>query len=101
MERRAHRGMRFGAKRFERMDANQDGRVSLAEATTLRLQRFDRIDADRGGTIRSKERSAALQARRGYAVTAARGEGGVGAGVPGEPSRKERMCQYVMRSGCG
>ena len=57
--------VRFGAKRFERMDADRDGRVSLAEATALRLQRFDRIDTDKDGTITREERRAARQARRG------------------------------------
>ncbi len=65
MDRRVHRMVRFGAKRFQRMDADSDGRVSLAEATALRLQRFDRIDANRDGTITREERRAARQARRG------------------------------------
>ena len=63
MERRANRGLRMGARAFERMDANKDGRVSLAEATALRLQRFDRIDANRDGRITREERRAARASR--------------------------------------
>ena len=69
MERRADRGPRgFGMKAIERLDADRDGRVSLAEATTARLQRFDRVDTNRDGTISREEREAARgqrQNRRG------------------------------------
>ena len=63
-ERRAMRGQRFGTRMFARLDADKDGRVSLAEATAVRLQRFDRMDADRDGTLTREERRAARQARR-------------------------------------
>jgi Ca2+-binding EF-hand superfamily protein len=53
---------------FERVDQNGDGRVSLAEATTMRLRVFDRVDANRDGRITREERQAvraARQSRRG------------------------------------
>jgi len=59
---------RLAGRRFQRVDANQDGRISLAEVTQARLQRFDRIDANRDGRITREERQAARaarQARRG------------------------------------
>ena len=72
-ERRAHRMerrgggfggfARLGEQRFERLDANDDGRLSLAEANQGALQRFDRIDANRDGTISTDERAAAREAR--------------------------------------
>jgi Ca2+-binding EF-hand superfamily protein len=68
MEHRGHRmgrrgggGMMaggFGARAFEAMDANRDGRVSLAEASSRALSRFDRVDANRDGTISREERQA-------------------------------------------
>ena len=70
-ERRAQRGgmmARLGGKRFERIDANKDGRISLAEVTTQRLRAFDRVDANRDGRITREERQAVRaerQARRG------------------------------------
>lgn len=68
-ERRGGGGFaRLAGRRFERVDANKDGRISLAEATLMRLQRFDRIDANRDGRITREERQAvraARQARRG------------------------------------
>ena len=62
LAKRGNRG--FGGRLFTRMDANRDGRVSLAEATALRLQRFDRIDANRDGRITPGERQA-LRGSRG------------------------------------
>ncbi len=64
MERRAfrahHRGLaRFGgAKLFERLDADRDSRVSLAEATAAALRRFDMSDANKDGTVTREERRA-------------------------------------------
>ncbi|MGA9583089.1 MAG: EF-hand domain-containing protein [Allosphingosinicella sp.] len=71
-ERLAHRGgrgggggmmARFGARAFAAMDSNRDGRVALAEARQIALQRFDRIDSNRDGTISLDERQAARAAR--------------------------------------
>ena len=71
-ERRGQRGgfaARLGNGRlFERLDADRDGRVSLAEATSARLQAFDRADANRDGRVTREERRALRadrQARRG------------------------------------
>lgn len=74
MERRGGRGMRGGMRgrmgagfgggqAFARMDADRDGRVSLAEATRFRLERFDRIDANDDGRI-SREEIQAVRADR-------------------------------------
>ena len=73
MERRGHRsaqhgqrgGGRFGAQAFARMDADGDGRVSLAEATRFRLERFDRVDANDDGRITVEERQAVRAGRQG------------------------------------
>ena len=74
LERRAKRGNRGGmmarltGRRFDRVDANNDGRISLAEMTTLRLRAFDRADANRDGRLTREERRSvreARQARRG------------------------------------
>lgn len=59
LERRGQRGgmfARLGERRFDRVDANNDGRISLAEATQLRLQAFDRADVNRDGRVTSEER---------------------------------------------
>jgi len=47
------RGMGGGMKMA---DLDRDGRVSLQEATTSALQRFDRVDANRDGRITPDER---------------------------------------------
>jgi Ca2+-binding EF-hand superfamily protein len=46
---------------FDRLDADKDGRVSLAEASTHALALFDRADANRDGTVTPEERRAAWQ----------------------------------------
>ncbi len=51
----------FGANMFERLDADHDGRVSLAEAQAKALAMFDRIDANRDGTVTPDERRAARE----------------------------------------
>lgn len=53
---------RFGARAFAAMDMNRDGRVALAEAQRIALQRFDRVDSNRDGTITLDERQAARAA---------------------------------------
>lgn len=55
----------LGARAFERLDADRDGRVALAEAERAALERFDRLDSDRDGTISVEERQAARAAFRG------------------------------------
>jgi hypothetical protein len=54
-------GGRFGGAMFERMDADHDGRVSLAEASSRALEMFDRADANRDGTVTMEERRSAMQ----------------------------------------
>jgi hypothetical protein len=60
-------GMRGGGmhgRMMERMDANHDGRVSLAEAEAGALQAFDRADANHDGVVTPEERQAAHGAMR-------------------------------------
>jgi ABC-type phosphate transport system auxiliary subunit len=73
-ERRAERqalrgsaGLRLNEKRFARLDANGDGRLSLAEATSRVAVRFARLDANKDGSVTREERrqlKAQRQARR-------------------------------------
>lgn len=50
--------------RFDRMDNDRDGRISLEEFSARRLAMFDRADADSDGTVTREERSAARRAWR-------------------------------------
>src|SRR6476661_4153944 len=61
-----HAGMHmgFGGRWFDRLDADHDGRVSLAEADRGATAMFDRLDANHDGTITPDERMAARQAMR-------------------------------------
>jgi Ca2+-binding EF-hand superfamily protein len=57
--------MGFGGGRwFERVDADHDGRVSLAEAQRAGMAMFERLDTNHDGTISPDERAAARQAFR-------------------------------------
>jgi len=47
------------------MDLDHDGRVALAEANRAAFERFDRVDSDRDGTISLEERQVAREAFRG------------------------------------
>lgn len=58
------RGMRGGPDLFDRMDANKDGKVTLAEAEAGPLARFDKADANKDGTLTPEERQAARKAMR-------------------------------------
>jgi len=62
---RGGRGMRagMGGQGFTMMDADRDGRVSLAEATRFRLEHFDRVDANDDGRI-SRDEIQAVRAGR-------------------------------------
>jgi Ca2+-binding EF-hand superfamily protein len=62
--RRAGLGMGFGGRWFDRVDADGDGRVSLAEAQRAAGSLFDRIDSNHDGTISPEERAAARQGLR-------------------------------------
>ncbi|PTQ13618.1 calcium-binding protein [Sphingomonas oleivorans] len=60
-----HRGHGFAGfgrgDRFAAMDANKDGRVTLAEASARPLAMFDRADANKDGTVTPEERRAAFE----------------------------------------
>ncbi len=47
------------AKAFDEMDADHDGRVSLAEAKAWALARFDAADTNHDGVLSPEERQAA------------------------------------------
>lgn len=63
--RKMHRmgGMRGGGM-MRMADLDRDGRVSLQEATTSALQRFDRVDANRDGRITPDERKQQREQRK-------------------------------------
>ncbi|MEZ5655022.1 MAG: EF-hand domain-containing protein [Sphingobium sp.] len=56
MGHRGHHGMKMGGKMFDMADANNDGKVTMAEAKTAAMTHFDKVDADKNGTITSQER---------------------------------------------
>lgn len=63
---RMHHGQQdgmMGMMWFERIDANKDGKVTLAEAQAKPLEMFDRADANKDGTLTPEERKAAWDAR--------------------------------------
>jgi Ca2+-binding EF-hand superfamily protein len=62
--RHAGMGMGFGGRWFDRVDADRDGRVSLAEAQRAGMAMFDRLDTNHDGTISPDERAAARQGLR-------------------------------------
>ncbi len=49
---------------FASMDANKDGKVTLAEASATPLAMFDKADANKDGTVTPEERRAAWTAMR-------------------------------------
>jgi hypothetical protein len=51
-------GMMGGGALFQLADANHDGRVTLAEATSGALRHFDMMDANRDGRLTPEERAA-------------------------------------------
>lgn len=57
-------GMRFGGHMFEKADANNDGKVSIQEATNAAAAHFDSADANHDGTLSPEEMRAAHQAMR-------------------------------------
>jgi hypothetical protein len=63
-----------GGNRFDRLDANRDGKLTLEELSVAFLARFDRIDANKDGTISDQERQTAFAAMR--ARREARGDDG-------------------------
>lgn len=68
-----HRGMKhgghgkmggMGGRMFTMADANKDGKVTEAEATTTALAHFDKVDTDKDGTISDAEHQAAREKMR-------------------------------------
>ncbi|MGD9812083.1 MAG: EF-hand domain-containing protein [Sphingobium sp.] len=46
----------MGGRMFKKADANGDGKVTMAEATSAALAHFDKVDADKNGTVTPAER---------------------------------------------
>jgi Ca2+-binding EF-hand superfamily protein len=67
-ERRGNRGSGFGERAFELMDANKDGRVSLAEASAHRVRAFLQADSNRDGRVTREERRSAREAGQGRRI---------------------------------
>lgn len=61
-----HRAERAGKRgdHFARRDADNDGRLSLAEFQAGGAKRFERLDADRNGTVTREEMTKAREARK-------------------------------------
>ncbi len=57
-------GGRMAGGMMRMADLDRDGRVSLQEATTSALQRFDRVDANRDGRITPDERKQQREQRK-------------------------------------
>ena len=62
-----HHGMamKMGERMFEKADANKDGKVTLAEASSAALAHFDKADADKNGTVTSQERMNYWKSQKG------------------------------------
>ncbi len=54
----------MGGRMFAMADANKDGKVTEAEATSAALAHFDKVDTDKNGTISDAERQAAREKMR-------------------------------------
>lgn len=54
----------WGEKWFEKADANNDGRVTLAEAKAKPLEHFDKMDVNKDGSLSADERKAAREKMR-------------------------------------
>lgn len=53
-----------GMMAFHLVDADKDGKVTLAEATSGALARFDRMDANKDGKITAQERRDGMKQMR-------------------------------------
>jgi hypothetical protein len=71
---RASLGWGFTGRWFDRVDADHDGRVSLAEAQRAATSLFDRLDTNHDGTLSPDERAAARQGFRLRRMDEARGQ---------------------------
>jgi Ca2+-binding EF-hand superfamily protein len=58
------RGRTHGTNRFDRMDGDRDGALTLAEMSARPLAMFERADSDHDGTVTREERRAARRAMR-------------------------------------
>lgn len=56
-------GMKMGERMFDKADSNNDGKVTLAEATKAATSHFDAMDADKNGTVTSTERMDYMKAK--------------------------------------
>lgn len=56
--------MKGGMMAFHLVDADKDGKVTLAEATSGALARFDRMDANKDGKITAQERRDGMKQMR-------------------------------------
>ena len=55
---------KMGGDWFARLDANKDGKVTLAEASAQALAHFDKADTNKDGTLTPEERKAAWETMR-------------------------------------
>ncbi|MDQ4419024.1 EF-hand domain-containing protein [Sphingobium sp. DEHP117] len=56
-------GMKMGDRMFDKADANNDGKVTQAEATSAATSHFDAMDADKNGTVTAGERMDYMKAK--------------------------------------
>lgn len=56
-------GMKMGERMFDKADANNDGKVTLAEALKAANTHFTAMDADKNGTVTAGERLNFMKAR--------------------------------------
>ncbi len=49
---------------FERLDANEDGKITAAEVEAIETARFDEMDTDKDGTLTPEERRAGFGGMR-------------------------------------
>ena len=56
-------GVKMGEHIFSKADANNDGKVTLAEALKVANTRFDAMDANKDGTVTAGERMDYIKAK--------------------------------------
>lgn len=56
-------GMKMGERLFDKADANNDGKVTLAEALKAASARFDAMDANKDNTVTAAERMDYMKAK--------------------------------------
>ncbi|WP_254514630.1 signal transduction protein [Novosphingobium sp. G106] len=71
-------GKRDPSRLFKRIDADGDGALGPAEIDRISARRFARLDANHDGRVTSAERGAARGAARGKGLGMARRGGGMG-----------------------